>query len=109
MRSSFEKADAGFEKDAQSRRQFHLSFAFHRESFCDDAVSHRPKTSFDLTYTFAADFELPADLRIREVLRAAIKYLALPLCEGSRAKKAYDLRGVGLFGSRNDHASLAHF
>jgi hypothetical protein len=73
-----------------------------------DAVGDRPKTSFNLTYAFGADFELPANLSIREISRATIKYLALPICEESRAKQAQDLRGVGLFGSRNDHASLAH-
>ena len=72
------------------------------------AVGHRPKTGFNLTYSFGADFELPAHLRIREILRATIKYLALPLREGCRAKQAQDFRFVGLFGSRGDRASLAH-
>jgi len=72
------------------------------------AVGHCPKTGFNLTYAFGADFELPAHLRIRKILRATIEYLALPLCEGCRAKQAQDFRGGGLFGSRSDHASLAH-
>ena len=72
------------------------------------AVGHRPKTSFNLTYTFGADVELPAHFCIRNILRATFKYLALPFGEGSRAQQAQDLRGIGLFSSRNDYASLAH-
>ena len=73
------------------------------------AVGHRPKTRFNLTYALGADFELPAHLRVGEFLQPTIKYLALPLCEGGRAKQAQDCRCVGLFGSRGDRASLAHF
>jgi hypothetical protein len=72
------------------------------------AVGHCPKTGFNLTYAFGADFELPAHLRIREILRATIEYLALPLCEGCPAKQVQDFRCGGLFGSRGDRASLAH-
>ena len=48
--------------------------------FLRQETGHRPKTSFNLTYAFGADAELPAHLCIRKILRATIKYLALPLC-----------------------------